>query len=124
MKGKGEKSSASLLYKSKSLGRRPTGKNRIYKKAEVHEIDNDHLYRINYSDKKDWQSAISRVALSQRDYPKGVGVKISMDCMERSVRDRKIREMGYVYCSPQEIRVALGFMGKAYNIIKKTKERG
>lgn len=87
-------------------------------------MDNDHLYLYNYSDKKDWQSAISRLALSQRDYPQGVGVKISMDCMERSVRNRENRKGGYVYCSPQDIRVALGFMGKAYNIIKKTKERG
>lgn len=124
MKGKGEKSSASLLYKSKSFGRRSTGKRRVYRKTDSHEFANDRLFLFNYSDSKDWQTAISRVALSQRDYPEGVGVKVSMDCMERAVRDRKSREMGYVYCSPKDIKVALGFMAREYNIIKKTKERG
>jgi hypothetical protein len=120
--GEEETRGASLLYRSKSFRKKDHGRRKLFRKAEYREIANDHLLFIDYSDQKNWQDAISRIALSQQDYPKGVGVKISMDCMESAVRDHETRKGGYIYCSPQEIKVALRSMARAYKILKERKK--
>jgi len=108
--------SGSNLRQSKTFKKR---KGKAVKGISFQKHERDILnFHEDHSHKKSWQSVIQRVALSQQDYPDGIGVKNSMAVIQRVVRDPERRKGGYVYCSPEELMTAVDIMKSVYRDLK------
>lgn len=71
-------------------------------------------FSIDYSDDPKWKTLIGRIAMAQRDYPDGVGIKIALACVKSVVRDRESRKQGYAFCSPDQLERALDLIKRNY----------
>jgi len=95
--------------KNESLLRR---KKAIFKKDSAYskKIRDPFDFKIDYSDQKSWWDCIERIAIAQSK----IGIKDAMGCVESVVRDDALRKEGYIYCSPEELKIALQRMREIY----------
>ena len=95
--------------KNESLLRR---KKTVFKKDSAYsrKVRDPFDFKIDYSNEKSWWDCIERIAIAQSK----ISIKDAMGRVESVVRDDALRKEGYIYCSPEELKVALQRMRKIY----------